>query len=71
MKRNTSSKTNEPAKVGTPAESGVADPVVARLDRIVELLGAIKVSVDTINAKVDTIDSKVQAPFDVSRLVKD
>lgn len=51
-------------------ESKVEDPIATRLDKIIELLVAIKGDVDTIQAKVNTIDNKVQAPFDIARLVK-
>lgn len=52
-------------------EAKVEDPIASRLDKIIELLVAIKCDVDTIRAKVNTIDNKVQKPFDIARLVKD
>mgnify|MGYP007040139150 CR=1 FL=1 len=70
----TSSKTNKQLveTLGEPkVETKVEDPIVNRLDLIIELLGSIKGQVDSIQTKVNSIQEKVPAPFDVSRLVKD
>lgn len=65
--QNTTSSTDKKQVVETKVE----DPIVKRLDLIIELLGSIKGQVDSIQTKVNSIHEKVPAPFDVSRLVKD
>lgn len=55
----------------TQVETNVQDPVVERLDKIIDLLGTIKSNVSSIEVKVNSIQEKVPAPFDVGRLVKD
>lgn len=67
MKQKPITKTNTQMveSLGVPKiETNVDDPIVKRLDLIIELLGSIKV-------KVDSIKENVPKPFDVSRLVKD
>lgn len=51
---------NVEKSVGTTVE----DPVIEKLDAIIELLSSIK-------AKVDSISASVPKQFDFSRLVKD
>ena len=64
-------KNSETKPDSTQVETKVQDPVVERLDKIIELLLAIKSNVSSIETKVNSIQEKVPAPFDVSRLVKD
>lgn len=58
--QNTTSTTDKKQLV----ETKVNDPIVKKLDVIIELLSSIK-------GKVDSINETVPKPFDFSRLVKD